>query len=379
MKQLASRAIGLACAAAAVFGAAGVTAGQAAAADKKFKIFLSMSYIGNDWQAEAANMVKAMAASKTLADKVDLSVQVAGPNAQRQIQQINAMVQAGANAIVVYPISPTALNTAVKNACAKGVAIIAYDAEISEPCAYNVSIDQLEAGRVTAEWLAKKLNGKGNIVAITGVPGTSVDTLRTKAAKEVFAKYPDIHIIAEANGMWSQAVFRTEMTKILATHNWDQIDGLWTQVGCYTANAMQLEAGKKVADLKPCAGEGANGGRVQALAVGTEIEGASGTYTPMGAPRISYASPPYAGGLALKLIVQKLEGKEIPRLTTLPLPLVTNETVKACKEGSWEEMKAGCNAFPPSLVPNPGWFASIYSPETPEIGLQAALVGTPEF
>jgi len=378
MKRLARRAVGVTCAAAALVCGLGMGAHSADAADKKFKIFLSMSYIGNDWQAEAANMVKAMAASKDLKDKVDLQVQVAGPNAQRQIQQINAMVQSGANAIVVYPISPTALNGAVKNACAKGVAIIAYDADISEPCAYNVSIDQLEAGRVTAEWLAKKLNGKGNIVVVTGVPGTSVDTLRTKAAKEVFAKFPDIHIVAEANGMWSQAVFRTEMTKILATHNWDSIDGLWTQVGCYTANTMQIEAGKKIADLKPCAGEGANGGRVQALPLGTEIDGANGTYAPMGAPRISYASPPYAGGLALKLIVQKLEGKEIPKLTTLPLPIVTNETAKACKEGTWQELKEGCTAFPPSLVPNPGWFAAIYSPETPELGLQAALVGTPE-
>ena len=41
-------------------------------------------------------------------------------------------------------------------------------------------------------------------------------------------------------------------------------------------------------------------------------------------------------------------------------------------------MKAGCNAFPPSLVPNPGWFASIYSPDMPEVGFQAALVGQPE-
>ena len=40
-----------------------------------------------------------MAAHKSMADKVDLQVQVAGPNAQRQIQQINAMVQAGADAI----------------------------------------------------------------------------------------------------------------------------------------------------------------------------------------------------------------------------------------------------------------------------------------
>ena len=105
-------------------------------------------------------MVKAMAAHKSLADKVDLQVQVAGPNAQRQIQQINAMVQAGAQAIVIFPISPNALNAAVKNACDKGVLVFAYDAEITEPCAYNISIDQEEAGRVTAEWLVKKLNGR---------------------------------------------------------------------------------------------------------------------------------------------------------------------------------------------------------------------------
>ena len=290
----------IACAGAATLAASIALTSDAQAADKKFKIFLSMSYIGNDWQAEAANMVKAMAAHKDFADKVDLQVQVAGPNAQRQIQQINAMVQQGAQAIVVYPISPTALNNAVKNACDKGVMIIAYDGAISEPCAYNVTIDQEEAGRVTAEWLAKKLNGKGNIVVMTGVPGTSVDTLRTKAAKEVFAKYPDIKIVGEAVGMWSQAVARTELSKILATRNWDQIDGLWMQVGCYTANTMQIESGKKPEQLKPCAGEGANGGRIQMLPAGTEVEGANGTYMPMGAPRISYASPPYSGGYALE-------------------------------------------------------------------------------
>jgi ribose transport system substrate-binding protein len=114
------------------------------------------------------------------------------------------------------------------------------------------------------------------------------------------------------------------------------------------------------------------------LPTSTTVEGANATYTPMNAPRISYASPPYSGALALKLAVQKLEGKDIPKLTVLPLPVVSNETIKLCNEGTWAEMKAGCNAFQPSLVPNPGWFASIYSAETPEVGLQAALVGQPE-
>jgi ribose transport system substrate-binding protein len=77
--------------------------------------------------------------------------------------------------------------------------------------------------------------------------------------------------------------------------------------------------------------------------------------------------------------VAKLEGQDVPKRVTLPLPLVTNETIKYCKEGTWQEMKDGCNAFPPALVPNPGWFASIFSEQTPEVGLAAALVGQPEM
>lgn len=349
-----------------------------ASAVEKHKIYLSMSYIGNDWQAEAANMVKAMAAHKDYADKVDLQVQVAGPNAQRQIQQINAMVQAGADAIVVFPISPTALNNVVKNACSKGVTVIAYDAAITEECAYNVHINQTEAGTVTAEWLADKLGGKGKIIAVTGVPGTSVDAERTAGAMEVFKKSPDIEIVGEAIGLWSQAVARTELSKILATRTWDDIDGLWMQAGCFTANAMQLEAGKTPEELLPCAGEGSNGGRIQMLPVGTEVEGASGAYAPLGAPRISYASPPYSGGLALKLAVDILDGKDVPKTTVLPLPVVSSDTVKLCETGTWQEMQDGCNAFLPSLVSNPGWFASIFSAETPQLGLNAALVGQPE-
>ena len=352
-----------------------VTHAQAA---KKHKIYLSMSFIGNDWQAEAANMIKAMAKTPELKDKVDLQIQVSGENAQKQIQQINAMVQAGAEAIVVFPISPTALNRVIKNACNKGVKVFAYDGEVTEPCAHNVAIDQHEAGRVTAEWLAKQLNYKGNVVMLTGVPGTSVDKYRTEAAKEVFAKHPEIKIVAETPGMWNQAVARTELSKIVAVRSWDKIDGLWLQVGCYTANAMQLEAGKDAKALLPCAGEGSNGGRVQMLPADTKVDGASGSYRPLGAPRISYASPPYSGALALKLAVQAIEGKTFPQKITLPLPQVTNETIKLCTDGSWKDLKDGCNAFSPKLVNKPGWFASIYSEQTEGLGVNAALNSEPD-
>jgi len=343
-----------------------------------YKIYLSMSYIGNDWQAEAENMIKAMAVSSTLKDKVTLDVQVSGPNAQRQIQQINAMVESGAQAIIVYPISPNALNPVIRNACARHIVVIAYDAQVTEPCAYDVHIDQSQAGQVTAQWLADTLHGKGNIVMVDGVPGTSVDTGRTSAAKAVFAKYPGIHIVAEGVGMWSQAVARTELSKIIATHPWSGIDGLWMQVGCFTATSMESESGIADSALKPCAGEASNGHRIEMLPEGTAVQGATGTYRPMGLPSISYASPPYSGALALKLAVEILDGKTVPHDIVLPLPLVTNASVHLCTTGTWQDMSDGCNVFQPAIISNPGWFAAIFSKDTPEVGLQAALHGTPE-
>jgi ribose transport system substrate-binding protein len=349
-----------------------LTATGSDAADKKFKVFLSMSYVGNDWQAEAQNMVTAMAKAKS--DKLDLQIQVSGPVAQKQIQQINAMVQAGANAIIVYPISPTALNPAIKNACDHGVVVFAYDSTVTEPCAYNVVTDQTKLATVTAEWVAKAMGHKGNLIFVTGVPGTSVDTDRNKAAHEVFARYPDIKIVAEPNGMWSQAVARKVITEAMATRKWDDIQGVWGAAGCIQTWSLETEAGMK--KLTPCGTEGTNGMRVMMLPAGA-IEGASGVYAPMGAPGISLESHPGSGALALKLALDVLEGKKVEKLTMMPLEGVTNDNIKLCKEGSYEELKGGCNTFDPGLVPS-GWFSNIYNPATPETGFKAALVGQPD-
>lgn len=353
--------------------AMGVIATQASAQDsKQYKVFLSMSYVGNDWQAEAQNMVTAMA--KAHADKVDLRIQVAGPVAQKQIQQINAMVQAGANAIIVYPISPTALNPAIKNACDKGVVVFAYDSSVTEPCAYNVVTDQTELATKSAQWVADEMDHKGNLIFVTGVPGTSVDTDRNKAARAVFAKYPDIKIVAEPNGMWSQAVARKAVSEAMATMSWDDIKGAWGAAACIQIWTLQMEANSKA--LIPCGTEGSNGMRVMMLPKGS-IADATGAYSPQGAPGISLESHPGAGAMALKLAMDVLEGKKVDKLTMMPLEAVTADNAKLCQTGSFDELSKGCNVFDPGLVPS-GWFANILNPATPEVGFQAALVGQPE-
>ena len=152
---------------------------------------------------------------------------------------------------------------------------VTFDAQVTEPCAYHVGINQDWAGAGPAEWLAEELGGKGNIVFMGGIPGNMVDLRRNAAAKAVFADFPDITIIADTPSMWNNATAKQKLTEIVATHGWDKIDGLWTQTGCYVFTQMQVDRGGRGDSLKPCAGNGTNGHRVAQLAPGT-TEGAYG-------------------------------------------------------------------------------------------------------
>jgi ribose transport system substrate-binding protein len=355
--------------------AAGITtaAGSASAETKKYQVYLSISYVGNGWQSEATNMVSAMA--KYYGDQMDFHVQVAGPVVQRQIQQINSMVQAGANAIILYPISPTALNGAIKSACEKGVVIFAYDSTVTEPCAYIVHPDQYQLAATGAEWVAKTIGYKGDILLVTGVPGTTVDTSRNRAYRDVVAKYPGMKIVGEVNGMWSLAVIEKVITEFMATHKWTDIDGILGSGGGWTAWQQEVSAGVK--KLTPYATDGANATRVAMLPVGS-IPDATPPYAPMGAPGISLESTPMSGALALKLALKVLGGdKTVPKDITIPLQIVTSENIKLCKEGTWKEMRDGCNVFDPKVI-NTDYVDNIFSPETPELGLKAAMFGEPE-
>lgn len=358
--------------AAAMLGIVGGTS-DVQADQKKYKVFLAMSWIGNDWQTGAMNMITALAHHKNYRDIVDFSVQASGDNAQRQIQQINAMVQQGADAIIVYPISPTALNQVIKRACDKGVVIFTYDSVVEEPCAYHVGVDVEGSGYARAKWLFTTLGGKGNVVELTGAAGTSFDARINAGTQRALKEFPDIKIIASANGQWSQPEARVQMTKILATHSWDEIDGLLLQTGCYTLTMMQIEAGVANDKLKPCGGEAANGHRIQMLPPGT-IDGA------VGLKSFSSGSAVFGAAVAFKLAMNKLmNGEEPAKDTIVSHSQTTNDNVKLCNEGTAAEIKAGCNTIPPSLMPNPLFYADVFEPSMlPELGLDAALLGQPE-
>ena len=107
------------------------------------------------------------------------------------------------------------------------------------------------------------------------------------------------------------------MAEIIAAQGWDRIDGVWTQTGCGEFVKLEVEAGRK--DFKPCAGNGTNGFRNDAAA--GSGEGATG------GPAVSMGSPPWAAPYAFKLAVDIHDGKSLPKVNQIRMPLVTNVAV----------------------------------------------------
>ncbi|RUU07029.1 sugar ABC transporter substrate-binding protein, partial [Mesorhizobium sp. M6A.T.Ca.TU.002.02.2.1] len=58
---------------------------HAEAQDKKLKVYLSLSYSGNSWQSEAANIVKALAQTPPYDKTVELKEVISGTDPQAQI------------------------------------------------------------------------------------------------------------------------------------------------------------------------------------------------------------------------------------------------------------------------------------------------------
>ena len=192
------------CVAAAALASAFTIGMGSASADepKKFKIFLSLSYSGNAWQSEAANIVKALAQTPPYDQTVELKEVISGTDPQAQIAAYESMIDAKADGVISFPISSSALNRTVKNGCEKGVLFFMYDATVTEPCAYNVSYITAGFGENTAQALVNALNGKGKIFLSRGVPGNSVDKRHTDGAMHIFKEYPGIQVVAEYYSFW---------------------------------------------------------------------------------------------------------------------------------------------------------------------------------
>jgi ribose transport system substrate-binding protein len=333
--------------------------------DGKFRISLIQSYSGNDWQNASANLIKALAATPPYSEKVEFEHHIAGTDPQKQSKLITDEVGAGADALVLYPISPTAINTAVKKACDQGVLVVSYDSWTEEPCSYNIHVDVQQLAAARAEWLADHLKGEGDIAEIFGVAGTAFSTIHEEAVDETLQEYPGIEMVAREEGLWSQPGARDSISKIISAH--PDLDGVIIQVGCWGATEKLLDEGH---DPVPCAGNVSTGHLRMMLPKGI-------VDTAIGLPSLAGSETTFTGALAFLQAYNMLDGgdkavEERCHETIIDPIVYTNEDLKVGDDPT----RIG-NVYPPDHKPTvePGFLANFYSPLVGQ-GLLASLNGS---
>ena len=342
-----------------LFGFGAVPAG----AQEPYKIFLNMSYSGNTWQASAANGIKALATTAPYDKSVEFKTVISGTDVQRQISDLQSMIASGANAILLYPLSPTALNRVIKQACNKGVVVFTYDSTVTESCAHNVSNITARYGANTAQWMVNQMGGKGELIFNHGVAGTTVTKTYDEQAYGVFKKYPGIKIVGDFYGNWNDATSQEEVAKIMAAH--PDVDGIWTVDGTY--GSLQAVLNSRPDRLVTIAGQSNNGYRLMMADPAMQAKGLKG---------VSSSAGPAVGGYAFKLMMEVVTGKK--KLTgsniEYPLPWVEATDVKICKGESFVD---GCNTFPADKVAPLFIATSLNGDLLPELSLKSVQDGTP--
>jgi ribose transport system substrate-binding protein len=311
--QVAGLAVVLAAALAACGGGNGNGGGSGGSGGKKLKIALSNSFIGNKWRIEMVNTFKAACAMPPYKDQVDCSVFSSGNDVSKQTQQISNLISEHVDAIVLDAASPTGLNGVVRQACQRHILVVSFDNIVTEPCALKVNTDQVQFGKELAQFLVDKLNGKGNVIMVTGVAGTSVDSDRNKGALQVFKANPGMKVVGRYTGMWDSATAQRNTAGQLPSL--PKVDGIWAQGGTDGVIKAFIDAKRPV---PPVAGEAENGFRKFMLGYqGTKVQG------------LSIGQPPFLGVIGLELARQILKKQHAKGDITIPFPKVTDQTVKA--------------------------------------------------
>jgi ribose transport system substrate-binding protein len=300
--------------------AAPTTAPTTPPAAKKFTIGISNSFISSEYRTQMIDELKAVNAeymAKGITN--DLVIESKDTDVAGQIQQLQNLMAKGVDAILVNPGDVNGLNATLEEAVAKGIIVISVDQALNAQGVYDVGIDQYLWAKTSADWLAKKLNGTGNIVEIEGVPGHPANVLRMSAVDDVFKNYPNIKVVGKQTGNWDEATGQQVMSNFLAS--FPNLDGYWTQDGM-AIGSFQAVLAANPAKFPVVVGEG----RCQFLQLWSQR-----LQTDPNFETIAVANPPGVSPTGLRIAVNMLMGKKVDTSKlvnnqfVIPIPVIVTK------------------------------------------------------
>ena len=239
-------------------------------------------------------------------------------NAAEQANQLqDLMAVSKINTLVVFPFESAALTKPVTEVHNKGVYVTVVDRGLTDTSAQDayISGDNTAFGKIPAEYLAKVMNGKGNLVAMRGI-ATTLDNERMDAFTGVLKGFPEMKILDAKYANWN----RDDAFKVMQDYltRFKQIDAVWAADDDMAVGVLKAIDQAKRTDIKIVFGGAGAKGMIKTLIDGKD---------PRIQANVSY-SPKFIYD-AIKLTAEaRLKGDKLPANTIIPSVLITKDNAK---------------------------------------------------
>lgn len=254
------------------------------------------------------------------ANGCELIITDANGDTQKQISDIQDLVAAGVDAIIMVPNSPTATNVVTRQAIEQGIPVCVYLSPIEGDAAYTcyIGANDYAFAYSAATWTLEKMGGKGKMITLMGIPGIKITEERDRAFRDAIKALPDgganIEILAEYYTDFDYAKGKQAMETALAAY--PRIDGIYSQGGPCARGAIEAmqAAGRP---LVPITGETDNG----YLKMWKNLKDKTGFES------LAPDYPMWIGAAAVRNAVKCLNGEPVERFFTPNVMPVTQETI----------------------------------------------------
>ena len=245
-------------------------------------------------------------------DNVELKFAAAYDSDERQVQQIDSLVNDGIDLLIVAPNQVQTISPAIDRAYDKGIPVIVFERKTSSrKYTAFISADNYEMGRVMGDYIISRLHGQGTVLEIKGLEGSSPAIERHKGFMDAIEKVPGIKVVGSLQGDW------TETTAYESTKQWLQNNKDVRVDLVFGANDRTAMGARKAlgAGVLYCGIDGLPGENGGIQLVRDSLLDASYIY-------------PTHGDQIIELAVNILEGKPYEKETMLMSALVTSDNAK---------------------------------------------------
>jgi ribose transport system substrate-binding protein len=243
---------------------------------------------------------------------VELIVVNANNDLATQLQGVEDLIQQKIDVLILDPVDSKGTVPAAEAANKAGIKVITTGRQLEGgEVVTHLGYDEIKHGMTAGEFLAKQLNGKGNVVELQGIMGTNVAQDRSKGFQEGVKKYPDIKIVASQSADFDRAKAMTVMENILQAN--PEINGVYAANDEMALGALQAIKAANRSGIVIVSNDGTSDA-LQAIKSG-DIAGTMAIY------------PNQYGQKAVQVAQEVAQGKSLPDFIELPSIFVDKQNV----------------------------------------------------